>query len=243
MKKYLIVLGALLLAGCSPSDPDQSKAASEKAAAEPRLAKPIGPITPAVTEAPSGAYKLDKAHASLDFRVNHIGFSNYTARLTDFDADLKFDPKNPSASSVSATVNPASLSLPTPPKGFLEELLGAAWLDTGKHNQIKFQSSKIVLSGPDTATITGDLTLHGVTLPVTLEAKFNGGWAGHQFEPKARIGFSAKGSFNRSAFGIANGIPAPGKTMGVSDNVDVIIEAEFSGPPLEAAAAQPQKSQ
>jgi polyisoprenoid-binding protein YceI len=90
--------------------------------------------------------------------------------------------------------------------------------------------------------ITGDLTLHGVTHPVVLDAVFNGGYAGHPMDPHARIGFSAQGTLKRSEFGIAFGIPAPGSTMGVSDDVDVIVEAEFSGPPLPNATAAPAAS-
>lgn len=84
----------------------------------------------------------------------------------------------------------------------------------------------------DTLRVRGDLTLHGVTRPIVLEATFNGGYAGHPMDPNARIGFSAQGTLKRSEFGIAQGIPAPGTTMGVSDEVNVVIEAEFTGPPL-----------
>jgi polyisoprenoid-binding protein YceI len=63
-----------------------------------------------------------------------------------------------------------------------------------------------------------------------LEASFNGGYAGHPMDPHARIGFSAHGVFKRSDFGISAGIPALGTTMGVGDEVNVTIEAEFSGP-------------
>jgi polyisoprenoid-binding protein YceI len=188
------------------------------------------------TDAPAGTYKLDKAHASLTFRVNHIGFSNYTAHFSDFDATLQLDPKHPEKSSVVAKVKVPSLTLPTPPKGFLDELLGKQWLDAALTPEMTFTSTRVKLKGRDVATITGDLTLHGVTHPVTLEAKFNGGYAGNEYEPNARIGFSAHGKLNRSDFGVSYGIPAPGSTMGVSDNVDIIIEAEFMGPPLAKPA-------
>jgi polyisoprenoid-binding protein YceI len=72
-----------------------------------------------------------------------------------------------------------------------------------------------------------------VTRPVALDATYNGGYAGHPMDPHARIGFSARGALRRSEFGIAAGIPAPGSLMGVGDEIEVIIEAEFSGPPLK----------
>ena len=97
---------------------------------------------------------------------------------------------------------------------------------------MKFESRRVDVTGENTVRINGVLTLHGVTRPIVLEARFNGGYAGHQMDPNARIGFSAHGTLKRSQFGIAYGIPAPGTTMGVSDDVNVVIEAEFTGPPL-----------
>jgi polyisoprenoid-binding protein YceI len=87
------------------------------------------------------------------------------------------------------------------------------------------------MTAPNRAKVTGDLTLHGQTHPVTLDTTFNGGYAAMPHDPGgARIGFSARGSLKRSAFGISFGIPEPGSTMGVSDEVEIIIEAEFSKP-------------
>ncbi len=63
------------------------------------------------------------------------------------------------------------------------------------------------MTAPDSAEIVGNLTLHGVTKPITLNAKFNGGYAGNMYDPHARIGFSANGAFKRSDFGITTGIP------------------------------------
>lgn len=184
--------------------------------------------------APAGPYTLDKSHASLVFRLSHLGFSFYTAQFARFDATLDIDPAKPEAAHVEATIDPASLDLPTPPEGFKTALLGPDWLDAGTFPTIAFRSTKVTPTGAATAKIAGELTLHGVTKPVTLDATFNGGYAGHPMDPNARIGFSATGTFKRSDFGIAYGIPAPGTTMGVGDAVEVAIEAEFTGPPLAA---------
>jgi polyisoprenoid-binding protein YceI len=231
MKKLALIAGLVALAACGPSPETKKDEKAEVQTPAPQAPAAPTPIVPAVTEAPAGTYKLDKAHASLDFRVSHIGFSNYTARFANWDAELQLDPKNPSASTVTATIDPTSLTLPAPPKGFLEELLNEKWLGAKQFPQMAFKSTKVELTGPNTAKITGDLTLKGITQPVTLDATFNGGYAGHPYDPNARIGFSAKGSLNRSTFGVKEGVPPPGTTMGVSDNVDIIIEAEFNGPP------------
>uniref|UniRef100_B0SWU0 YceI family protein n=1 Tax=Caulobacter sp. (strain K31) TaxID=366602 RepID=B0SWU0_CAUSK len=225
LKAGLMAGAVAVLAACSPPAAKKAEAPPAPAAAAP------------AAQVPAGDYKLDPAHASLEFKVNHLGFSHYTARFTDFDASLKFDPANPSASSVEATIDPRSLTLPAPPAGFKDELTGKAWLDAAQYPAITFRSTKVEVTGANTAKVTGDFTLHGVTRPVVLEATFNGGYAGHPMDPHARIGFSAHGVFKRSDFGIGFGVPAPGTTMGVSDEVDVSIEAEFSGPPLANAKA------
>ena len=229
----LALCAALGLAACSP--PAAKKA--EAPAAAPSAAAPADKFV--MPQVPAGDYTLDPAHASLEFKVSHLGFSHYTARFATFDAKLKFDPTHPETSSVEATIDPKSLTLNTPPAGFKDELTGKAWLDAGQYPAITFRSTKVEVTGANTAKVTGDFTLHGVTKPVVLDATFNGGYAGHPMDPHARIGFSAHGVFKRSEFGIGFGVPAPGTTMGVSDEVDVQIEAEFSGPALAKAPAAP----
>lgn len=193
-------------------------------------------VAPLETEAPAGTYTLDKAHATLAFRVDHIGFSNYTAQFDRFDATLQFDPGNPAASSVNASIEASSVDIPTPPAGFLDTLLGAAWFDAARFPQITFRSTKVEPTAPNAMRVHGELEFRGVKRPVTLDAVFNGGYAGHALEPQARIGFSARGTLRRSEFGMAEGVPPPGTKMGVSDAVEILIEAEFNGPELKTAA-------
>ncbi|MEJ1966902.1 MAG: YceI family protein [Gammaproteobacteria bacterium] len=199
----------------------------------PQAAVPAASAAPV----PAGAYTLDKAHAALLFRVNHLSFSHYTARFSKFDAQLQFDPANLAASSVKVTVDPKSISADNAPEGFMATLAGPEWLDAGKYPEMIYRSTRVESTGGGGLRITGQLSLHGVTRPVTLTGTYNGGYAGHPFDPHARIGFSAKGTLKRSDFGVSYGIPAPGTTMGVSDAVEIVIEAEFTGPPLPAAAA------
>jgi len=188
---------------------------------------------------PAGSYSLDKAHASLIFKVDHLGFSHWTARFTTFDARLQFDPAKPTADQVTVTIDPASITPDNPPTGFVAALRGAEWLNASQFPQITYKSTRVEAVGKTGLHITGDMTLHGVTKPVVLDATFNGGYVGHPMDPHARLGFSAHGTLKRSEFGIAYGIPQPGSTMGVSDAVDFIIEAEFSGPPWKGHVASP----
>jgi len=187
---------------------------------------------PSTAPVPAGAYTLDKSHASLVFRVSHLGFSHYTARFTKYDAQLQFDPANPAAATVKVTIDPKSIDADGAPDGFMATLAGPQWLDAAKYPAITYRSTRVEKVGATGLRITGELELHGVKKPLTLDATYNGGYAGHQFDPHARVGFSAKGTLQRSEFGIGYGIPAPGTTFGVGDALEIVIEAEFSGPAL-----------
>ena len=191
---------------------------------------------PVQAPVPVGAYDLDKAHTSLLFKVNHLGFSTFTGRFTRYDAKLAFNPSKLADSSVNVTIDPKSISTDNAPDGFLAELAGEQFLDATKFPEMKFTSRSVEDAGNGTFRIRGELTLHGVTRPLTLEAHYNGGYAGHPYDPHARVGFSARGTFKRSDFGVSFGIPAPGTSFGVGDQVEVQLETEFSGPALKVAS-------
>jgi polyisoprenoid-binding protein YceI len=230
MKRLLLLGSVLALAALSPTLAVAQAGDRPTTAASQQATNPSTPV-------PAGRYVLDPEHASLHFRVNHLGFSNYTARFKRFDSQLDFDPANLARSRVSASVDARSLETDYPNVAkvdFNAELQKHDWLDTARYPQMTFRSTSIELTAPNAMRIHGELTLHGVTRPVTLEAKYNGGYAGHPLDPQARIGFSARGTLRRSEFGVSSGIPAPGTTMGVSDEVELIIEAEYKGPPLKS---------
>ncbi|MDY6947164.1 MAG: YceI family protein [Pseudomonadota bacterium] len=231
MNRWLVLGMLATLAGCAP----KQQAAKESTAPAPAAATPAEePV-----DVPAGAYSIDPYHTSITFRVDHLGFSNYTARFKKATAQLQFDPNDLAASSVTVVVDARSLETDlVDPKvvDFNAQLLGADWLDGAKYPQITFRSVSVEPTGARTMRINGELTLRGVTRPMVLDAKFNGGYRGHPMDPNARIGFSATGVLKRSEFGISAGIPAPGTKMGVSDEVSVIVETEMSGPPMAVAA-------
>lgn len=220
MKRLFFTAAFAALAACSPAPAPQQQAAPAAAAAN----------TPSVVGLPAGAYTLDKAHASLIFRVDHLSFSHFTGRFAQWDASLQLDPAHPETASVTATIDPASLESDNPPAGFLAMLRGREWLNAGQYPQLSFRSTRIERTGPNTARIIGDLSFHGVTKPVVLEATFNGGYAGNIYDRHARLGFSAHGAIKRSDFAMTIGLPPPGSNMGVGDDVEFIIESEFNGP-------------
>lgn len=236
VRKWLgtVAISALIVGACSekPAEAPVASPAPETASVAPAAAPP------SIEGLPAGDYKIDPAHATLVFTVNHLGFSHYTGQFTRFTADLTLDPANPATAQLTATVDPTSLSIPSPPDGFVAELTGEQWLNAAAFPEMIFKSTGVAMTGANTADVTGDFTLHGVTKPVTLAMTFNGGWSGIPQDPHARIGFSAKGALKRSDFGLTMGVPAPGSTMGVSDEVTIAIEAEFSGPPKADKPAQ-----
>lgn len=181
---------------------------------------------------PAGTYHIDRGHTRILFRVSHLGLSNFTALFTDYDATLTFDPVNPVAMTLTATIDAGSVEThyPDPALDFNAVVAGPEFLDAAQFAAITFTSSTVAPTGDMTADVTGDLTLHGVTQPVILQVTFNGGYGPTDFDPGgARIGFSATGQIMRSDFGMGYGVPAPGTNFGVSDRVEIIIEAEFTG--------------
>jgi polyisoprenoid-binding protein YceI len=187
----------------------------------------------AALKAPAGVYVLDRNHASLLVRVKHFGLSNYTVAFKDFNAELTFDPVNLAKSRVTATINAASIETHYPGdykaghadskySTWNEDLSqNPAWLDAGKHPVATFTATDLVMTGPRTAKMTGDLTLRGVKSPVVFDVTLNGDAKFPWLGGRSSLGFSAKGGFDRTKFGITNLVPA------VAADVEVVIEAEF----------------
>jgi polyisoprenoid-binding protein YceI len=175
------------------------------------------PSTQDPTKVPAGTYVLDKRHASLTTKILHMGFSHYTLRFNGLDGNFTFDPANWQATKVTFTVDPKSVDTNDP--AFNKQIAG--YFDTDKNPEITFVSTS--LQGQDgKGTMTGDLTLHGVTKPVTMDVTFAG--AGHGVVPLGtRLGFSATTQIKRSDFGLSNSI----LNQFTGDEVDVIFEGEF----------------
>ncbi|MEM6616416.1 MAG: YceI family protein [Pseudomonadota bacterium] len=176
-------------------------------------------------DVPSGTYAMDNTHASLVWKVNHIGLSNYTAKLTDFDVTINLDAENVANSSVSASANPLSVTTNFPnadQKDFDAELSkGANWLNGDNFPTIEFASTGIEVTGDNTGTMTGDLTFLGITKPVTFDLTLHGALPKHPFAEGAALGMNATGTFKRSEFGMTHLLG------GVGDDVEIVIEAEF----------------
>ncbi|HRI77109.1 MAG TPA: YceI family protein [Alphaproteobacteria bacterium] len=171
---------------------------------------------PALAAKPD-AYTFDKVHTQIFFSVSHLSFSFSTGSFTGFDGGFSFSEEKPEQSSVEVTIDANSLSLHD--DKWEEHVKSADFLNVAAHPSIKFKSSKVEKTGDNTGRITGDLTLLGVTQPVTLEVVFNKA-AIHPYSKQFVAGFSATGSLNRSAFGMDYGLP------GIGDEVNISIEVE-----------------
>lgn len=201
-----LAASALLLAGAPAA------ALAQAAAAEA-----------AALSIPAGRYVLDRKHASLLFSVRHLGLSDYTARFTRFDATVDLDPQNLAASRVEATIDPLSIETDYPGETDFDGELARQpeYLDGSKHPEIRFVSRQVQASGPDALEVTGDLTLKGVTRPVTLQVSIIGAKP-HPFTKTPALGIAARGAFERSGFGMTSLLPDI-----VSDRVELRVNAEF----------------
>jgi len=170
----------------------------------------------------AGTYKSDKAHSLIGWRVNHFGFNDYFGLFGDVDATLTIDPANPAGAKVEATIpiNPLVAS-----QGLHDHLLRdgadgkAPDFFGSKQAPAKFVSTNVAANG-NKATITGDLTLNGVTKPVTIAAEFTG--AGNSMMGnKLTVGFEGTTTIKRSEFGLNTFVPM------VSDEVELQITTAF----------------
>ena len=183
------------------------------------------PGAPDKSRVTAGTYVADPGHTLVVWEVDHFGFSKYSGIFGDVTGTLVIDPANPAASKVDVTIPVSKVT--TANSGLTGHLLRAG-KDGGKPDffgaapaDAKFVSTSVVIDDDgDEAKVTGNLTLNGVTKPVTLDVDFHGAGT-NPYNKKATVGFNAEAKIRRSDFGVAYGIPA------VSDEVELEIHAAF----------------
>lgn len=175
-------------------------------------------VETAPVSVPAGDYQLDTKHASILFKISHLGYSSYVGRFNTFDASLTGDPAHPEAATVTAVVDMTSLDIANPE--FAGELMGPDWFDAATYPQATFKTYGLKIVGENEADISGDLTLKGKTQAVIIRARLNGS-AFDRLRGADVVGFSATLPINRADFGID-------KYSGlITDDVVIEIEAEF----------------
>ncbi|MGI9286341.1 MAG: YceI family protein [Pseudomonadales bacterium] len=172
----------------------------------------------AEVSAPSGSYSIDPTHGYINLGYNHMGFSRPTIRVTGFQADLTFDANKIENSQVNVTMEASSLDSGV--EKFNGHLDGDKFFNVAKFPSITFASTSVKDNGDGTLAITGDLTIKGVTKPVTMDATLNKAGL-NPVKKIAALGFSANATITRSEWGLGEYAPM------VSDAVDISIEAEF----------------
>ncbi len=183
--------------------------------AAPALANPS---TQDPAKVPAGTYVLDKRHASLTVKIVHMGFSHYTMRFNGLDGGFTYDPASWTATKATITVDPRSID--TNDAAFNKQIAG--YFEADKYPTITFVSTGLQGGADGKGTMTGDLTFHGVTKPVTLDVTFDG--AGRGITPLGtRLGFSGSTQIKRSDFGVGNFV----LNQFTGDDVDVLFEVEF----------------
>lgn len=164
-------------------------------------------------------YKFDPEHTRVLYFVSHFGFSQMKGQFNRFDGDLSFDQKDPAKSTLAVTIYSDSVTMDHAKLD--DHLKSKDFFDAGAHPTITFKSSKVEATGPKTGKVTGDLTLLGVTKPVTLAVAFNAE-AVHPVTKATIAGFSATGKLKRSDYGMTFLVP-----QGIGDEVDIRIETEW----------------
>lgn len=158
----------------------------------------------------AGSYAVDPGHTQVGWRVSHMGFSNYAGGFSNVSGTLDLQPKSPAGSKLSIRIPVASVT--TTSDKLTGELKGEQWLDAGKFPEMTFVSTKVAPEGNDRAKVTGDLTLHGVTKPATLDVTLVGAGT-NPLSKKVTVGFEATGTLKRSEFGVKTYVPLIGDDL------------------------------
>lgn len=170
-------------------------------------------------------YVFDKAHTSISAFYDHLGMSRQSLRFREFDGKIFLDPKKPEETK--ATITLKSKSVTSLLDGFDKKLRGKDYFNVEKHPEITFVSKSAKRTGEKTGQLMGDLTINGITKPVTFDItlRFVGehplGGMLKKYKGYVAAGFSAKARVIRSEFGMGGFAPL------VSDAVDIVVETEL----------------
>lgn len=163
-------------------------------------------------------YVIDRDHTNIAFLIDHLGYSQMLGQFQDFDGEFTFDGSSTNEAAVHLTIDAASID--TDLKSRDNDLRSPSFFSVQEFPEITFTSTSIEPTGEKTAKLTGDLTMLGVTRPLTLDVTFNRA-APWPYDPNRYVaGFSARGTLNRSDFGMKYELPA------IGDEVQLIIEVE-----------------
>ena len=177
-------------------------------------------------------YEIDPAHSNLQFSVRHLMVSNVKGTFSGVRGTVTHDPANPTPSSIEATIDVNTIN--TNDANRDGHLKSPEFFDAAAYPAITFKSTKIEKSGEHSLTVQGDLTMHGVTRPVTLDVQ-DVSEETKDLYGKLRIGASARGKIKRSEFGLTWN--AMLETGGVAVSDEVKLEFDIEATRAQSAAA------
>ena len=166
-------------------------------------------------------FQVDSVHSSVGFAIRHL-VSEVDGKFKEFDGTFSFNQANPEKSWVKAKIKTTSISTDNEKRD--GHLRSPDFFDVKKYPELTFVSKEIKKTGESSYTMTGDLTMHGVTKPTTFDVKFMGLAKGP--DGKMRAGFKAIGKVNRKDYGISwnKTLDAGGLMLG--EDVDITIRVE-----------------
>jgi polyisoprenoid-binding protein YceI len=173
---------------------------------------------------------FEPGHTAAEFRARHMMVTWVRGHFKNVRGNLEFDVGNPRATSVQVTIDAAGLWTGEPERD--AHLRSADFLDVEHHPTITFRGSEVQLLGADEAKLVGELTIRGVTRPVSLDVRYLGQWKTPWWEegvdkgPKIRAGFLATTRINRKDFGVNWNDTLDRGGVVVSDHVDITVDAE-----------------
>ena len=164
-----------------------------------------------------GSYKVESYHTQVGFSISHFGFTNYSGLFSGATGSLQLDPAKLGTSKLDISIPVDSVT--TTVSMLTDELKGDKWFDTAKFPKAAFVSTQVVPTA-EGATVTGNLTLHGITKPVVLHVRFIGAGV-NPIDKAYTVGFEATGTIKRSDFGVTTYLPV------VGDEVQLSIAGAF----------------
>jgi polyisoprenoid-binding protein YceI len=222
MRASMIALG-VLAAACTTAQGAADQAPPFTAQSSVAAAAAELPAYSTSVDLPAGAYRLDPRHATVAFRIRHLGLAWLTARFDTEAGELVLDPQDPSRSRLTASVDANSVNTGVlnsdGQRAFDRQV--ARVLGAERTQQITFASTSIERTGAHTARVSGNLTMNGQTHPAVLEVTFDGAAVDPLRGGANVLGFSAHGVIDRTQWGVTEWGAFAG------EEVQIVIEAEF----------------
>ena len=169
------------------------------------------------------AWSIDTTHSQITFTVRHMVFAKVRGRFGKWTGTLQLDPQDLGRSQVAVTIDAGSIDTADQQRD--GHLKSPDFLDVAQFPELKFQSRRVETRGEGKARIVGDLTLHGVTREVTLDAEVSG--RGKDPWGNERTGFSATTAVDRTDFGLKwnQALEAGGLLVGTKVDIDIDLQA------------------